>query len=199
MKSKIFDPLSNDEIREIDETKHGKPFMRKLLKKEHYNSRCPLQKVEILISQIITNNPHKNIVDIYAIKLPDEGNDGYIDSELLEPLEEQHGGIIKKNKEHINMIEKHIEDSLSHLHKNNIVYIDLHAGNVGWSEKDKCWKIFDFNMSGIAKPNTNEWLHEPSRGIYYNVMLQQNDILRYDDIAKSLFIKEKNRLLNKTI
>ena len=199
MKSKIFDPLSNDEIRETDETKHGKPFMRKLLKKEHYNARCPLQKVEILISQIITNNPHKNIVDIYEIKLPDEENDGYIDSELLEPLEEQQGGVIKKNKQHIDIIYEHIEDGLSHLHRNNIVYVDLHAGNVGWSKKDKCWKIFEFNMSVIIKPNTNEWSHEPSRVTYYNVMLQQNDILIYDDIAKSLFIKEKNRLLNKTI
>ena len=50
-------------------------------------------------------------------------------------------------------------------------------------------------MSGIVNENTNEWYHEPSRGIYYNAMIEQSNKFDYDNIALALFEREKNRLL----
>ena len=190
MTSRVFDPttgLTND----LDELRDGKPFMRKILK----NIPCPMQAIEIKISQTLLNNPHKNIVKIYEVKQPTIDCDGYIDSELLEPLLDENGRFTKSNIEHIDRLQEDLTDGLIHLHNNWIVYIDLHTGNVGWSKYYDCWKIFDFNMSGIVKENTNEWSHEPSRGIYYNAMLEQSYIFEYDNIALALFEREKNRLL----
>ena len=132
---------------------------------------------------------------IYEIKLPTAEYDGYIDSELLEPLQNENNRFINNNIEHINRLNEDLTNGLLHLHNNWIVYIDLHTGNVGWSEDCKCWKIFDFNMSGIVNENTNEWCHEPSRGIYYNAMIEQSNKFDYDNIALNLFEREKNRLL----
>ncbi len=190
MTSRVFDP-STGVTNNLNELKNGKPFMRKILK----NISSQMQTVEIKISQILLNNSHKNIVKIYEIKLPTDDCDGYIDSELLEPLQNENDRFIKNNIEHIDRLEEDLTNGLLHLHNNWIVYIDLHTGNVGWSKECKCWKIFDFNMSGIVKENTNEWSHEPSKGIYYNAMLDQSYIFEYDNIALALFEREKNRLL----
>ena len=194
MTSLVFDPFTG-ETETLDMLRDNKPFMRKVLK----TTSCSTQMVEIKISQILLDNPHINIVKVFEIKLPTEYEDGYIDSELLEPLENNNGMISTSNIKRMNTLDENITKALEHLHDHWIVYIDLHTGNVGWSKEDRCWKIFDFNMSGIVKKDTNEWADEPSRGIYYNAMLEQGYVFEYDNIAVSLFEREKKRLLKKAM
>jgi len=55
---------------------------------------------------------------------------------------------------------KNIKNSLKELKKLNIAHIDLKLPNTGYSKKDKVWKIFDFDISGIYN-NKNKWTVVP--------------------------------------
>ena len=149
MTSLVFDPFTG-ETETLDMLRDNKPFMRKVLK----TTSCSTQMVEIKISQILLDNPHINIVKVFEIKLPTEYEDGYIDSELLEPLENNNGMISTSNIKRMNTLDENITKALEHLHDHWIVYIDLYR-KCGMEQR-QCWKIFDFNMSGIVKKDTNE-------------------------------------------
>ena len=203
--SKVFDP-SVGEIKNLNLYKNKNiPFMRKILK----NSISNRQKTEIEISKIIMKNPQKNIVKIYEIKLPDNMNDGYIDMELLVPLEDDKEYKINKiHKTQFHKIDNNILSGLNQLHKLYIIYIDLHIGNVGWSAINKCWKIFDFNMSGIVNNNNiYQWKYIPDNGIifrkiinfkkYNEIFNNNNNKITYDVIAKMLFDRELKTIINK--
>jgi hypothetical protein len=80
-----------------------------------------------------------------------------------------------------------------------VVYIDLHVENVGWSSIDNCWKIFDFNMSGLLQSPIsgvciNDWQIEPQNSIIFKKIKQLNldyDKIMYDEKAKDYFNDEK--------
>ena len=38
-----------------------------------------------------------------------------------------------------------MKEAINNLHQNNIVYLDWNMRNIGYSEVDKCFKLFDFN------------------------------------------------------
>lgn len=58
--------------------------------------------------------------------------------------------------------QKHISDvkkSIQQLNNIGIIYLDLKNDNIGYSIKDKKWKIFDFDSSALYLDN--EWFIKP--------------------------------------
>lgn len=202
-KSIQFDP-STGEISLLDSyINEDIPFVRKVLKHNPNINQQKMQNVEIEISDKLYKYPQKNLVTIYRIQLPTKGSDGYIDMEFLQLLEDTKE--YKLNMENINFfdsLENDVINGLEQLHNLCIVYVDLHVGNVGWSKIDKCWKIFDFNMSGILNEGENNncentWKIEPSKGIIYNKINKDINKIDYDKEAKKFFDEEKEKLKKK--
>ena len=142
------------------------PKIRKIL-----DNSTARQKTEIEIVKKIHDNPQPNIVDIYKVVEPTKTEKGYILQEFLIPLEDENAPILQIDErviDYLDTLDRDLEAALSQLHSLCIVYIDLHIGNVGWSTKDQCWKIFDFDHSGILKNDAgvcleDEWEIEPKK------------------------------------
>ena len=63
-----------------------------------------------------------------------------------------------------------IKQAIEQLHAMGIVYIDLKMDNMGYSHTDSCWKLFDFDFSGIYhKVDNGSWVwdQEPCHGYNY--------------------------------
>ena len=214
MTSKQFDPRDAS-LRSIPNNfklkgkREKVPFMRKLL----IHPLSDHQKVELTISKLLLNNKHTNVVNIYAIKEPKSGSHGHIDMELLEPFGEKKDIYI----DNLDMLDGNVTAGLKHLHSLCVVYIDLHVDNVGWSMIDNCWKIFDFNNSGVLDSVVldsgplpkclNKWKMEPSHANIYNKIIDlfnethdkiKFDKIKFDDAAKNLFDEEKKKVELKT-
>ena len=130
--------------------------------------------LEKTIARILKDNPMPNIVNIYNI------TDNYIEMELLDTDIESH---IKNNN--TKSLISDITSALEQLHSMNIIYIDLKIDNIGYSEKDACWKLFDFDSSGILQENSNsEWLIPPpiDRYAYTNYVehIKDNNMYYFD-------------------
>lgn len=128
--------------RERDNLYGGQDFFKKMTVNEN----------EILICKLLMKNPHNNIVKIYAI-----GKD-YIDMELLNTCINSHNLIAIKNE---------IAGVKTYLQSLGIMYIDWKLDNLGIG-KDKQFKLFDFDVSGLIDINTSKWLIEPPRFWAYN-------------------------------
>lgn len=83
--------------------------------------------------------------------------------------------------------------ALNQLHALNIVYIDLKSDNVGYSHKDRCWKLFDFDVSGVEEKG--EWVKPPP--LYYNyqrarlLLPSPTNLYQIDEVLfKHVFQKE---------
>ena len=120
----------------------GQDFFRKMTGNEN----------EMRICKLLMNNPHINIVKIYAI-----GKD-YIDMELLNT---------RINPRKLIVIKNEIAGLKTYLQSLGIMYIDWKLDNLGMS-KDKHFKLFDFDVSGLIDINTSNWLIEPPRFWAYN-------------------------------
>jgi hypothetical protein len=195
------------------------PKFRKIL-----DNSTARQKTEIEIVKKIRDNPQPNIVDIYEVVDPTKTEKGYISQEDLIPLEDENARILQIDErviDYLDTLDRDVEAALSQLHSLCIVYIDLHIGNVGWSTKDQCWKIFDFDHSGILKNNAgvcleDEWEIEPEEAIIYRTIKKRRQTARsqtaksnspktkkknyfnYDKEAKILFNEEKNKVKKNT-
>lgn len=133
-----------------------------IFRKENIFTNDPSEKttrnrnLERTICQKLYDNPQKNIVTIYNI------NDNFIEMEYL-------------NTEYainsIDIIEKvygDITDAITQLHELDIVYIDLKLDNIGYSKTDNCFKLFDFDCSGIVNEyNTKKWKEKPYSGYIF--------------------------------
>ena len=195
------------------------PKIRKIL-----DNSTARQKTEIEIVKKIRDNPQPNIVDIYEVVEPTNTEKGYISQEVLIPLEDENARILQIDErviDYLDTLDRDLESALSQLHSLCIVYIDLHIGNVGWSTKDQCWKIFDFDHSGILKNDAgvcieDEWEIEPEEAIKYRTIKKRRQTARsqtaksnspktkkknyfnYDKEAKILFNEEKNKVKKNT-
>lgn len=197
------------------------PKIRKIL-----DNSTARQKTEIEIVKKIRDNPQPNIVDIYEVVEPTNTEKGYISQEVLIPLEDENARILQIDErviDYLDTLDRDVEAALSQLHSLCIVYIDLHIGNVGWSTKDQCWKIFDFDHSGILKNDAgvcleDEWEIEPEEAIKYRTIKKRRQTARsqtarsksnspktkkknyfnYDKEAKILFNEEKSKVKKNT-
>ena len=127
----------------------GKDFFRKMTD----------SKKEIELCKFIMNHPHKNIVKIYNI------GDDYIDMELLNTdIEEEDMG----------KVEKEMKEVKTYLQKLGFMYIDWKLDNVGISDIDGQYKLFDFDVSGlinIKKPK--KWIIEPPKWFAYKKAIEK--------------------------
>lgn len=170
------------------------PKIRKIL-----DNSTARQKTEIEIVKKIRDSPQPNIVDIYEVVEPVNSEKGYILQEFLIPLEDENAPILQIDErviDYLDTLDRDLEAALSQLHSLCIVYIDLHIGNVGWSTKDQCWKIFDFDHSGILKNDAgvcieDEWEIEPEEAIKYRTIKKRRQTAR-SQTAKSKSPRSKS-------
>ena len=103
---------------------------------------CP--EVELQICKKIYENPHKNIIKFLEIDL----NQRDI---LMEKIESR----VPKKSEYKKYFSD-IKKGLNHLKKLGIIHRDIKWPNIGYSKKDKNWKIFDFD-AGAMFNNKNKY------------------------------------------
>ena len=158
-KSIFFNPYNDkeDDFLIKDELRNNEPFFRKFyppldsVDKEHIE----ISENEINIIQILMNNsPHPNIVKYYEV------NSHYADMELLDIKIN-----LKRDKRDIIETMNNVKSFLQNL---GIMYIDWKFDNIGYSKKDKVYKLFDFDLSGVIDLETNEWIIEPRKSWAYN-------------------------------
>jgi len=129
----------NGNIRNLNQTRNGKPFFRKETTDE----------VELAIARKLKRNPHPNIVKIYEV------GDGYYDMELLKtPVS------LRTCREH----RRELERAKRHFHRIGVVYIDWKRDNIGTSADGRL-KVFDFDASGLLRRNvwySNNWNKKPA-------------------------------------
>ena len=127
--------MDGDFITEPEILHEGNDFFRKMT----------TSTVEKEICEILLQNPHNNIVKIYAV-----GKD-YIDMELLDT---------DMDNESMSNIKNVMMELKTYLQNLGIMYIDWKLDNIGISE-DKQFKLFDFNASGLIDIETGEWKRRP--------------------------------------
>ena len=132
------------DLEKIDGTWEGRPFFRK-----HIDALRAKNELEIAKKLLSASCPH--CVTIYQVK--EQGKHSYIDMERLDtkPYDPSEKELLKHD----------VKMALEEMHVLHIVYIDLKDDNVGFSETDQVWKIFDFDVSGIANPSFTTWIEQP--------------------------------------
>ena len=114
---------------------------------DFFRKECnPTATRESKIAEILKNNSHINIVNIYDVNV----NDKYIDMEMVSVNEDY-----DKKKLQIDMIK-----AKEHLQSLGIIYFDWKPDNTGLG-LDGNYKLFDFDASGIIDLNTKEWIVKP--------------------------------------
>lgn len=132
-------------ISEVDVLYEGKPIFRKYVSLSWGMN-------ELIIAKKLFLSKLRHSVTIYQVV--DTPTTKYIDMELLRiPT-----GI---SKDHEPNLFHDIFCALTELHQENIIYIDLKSDNIGYSDKDSCWKLFDFDCSGVCNDTFDSWLLKP--------------------------------------
>lgn len=153
-----------------NKTYKGKPFFQKNIdpsNKDH--------KVELYVAERLLKTPLKNVVRVYEIIYYPTISIKY---ELLE---------VNQNYLNYEDIKLDLISGLKELHSINCVYIDIKEDNIGYCKCDKCWKIFDFDCSGIMTNNFTNWKIKPPN--YY----MMNNIKKFQkNVKKYLNIKNKH-------
>ena len=138
----------------------GKDFFRKMTNNIGEKQIC----------ELIMQNPHKNIIKIYAI-----GKD-YIDMELL---------YVDMNKQDMSNVKNIMMGVKAYLQSLGIMYIDWKLDNIGISEEGEI-KLFDFNASGLIDIETKEWIIKPQEWWSYNKAIK-NGMVTPSDIDNYAF------------
>jgi len=180
-KSIIFNPYNEngDDFILSDDLRNNKvPFFRKMSPPENHSNveNIELSNNEKKIIEILINNPHPNIVKYYRI------HDKFIDMELLD---------LKKDfKKHKKEIIKIMENVKQHLQQFGIIYIDWKFDNIGYSKKNRTYKLFDFDVSGLINIKTNEWIIKPPEYWNYNYAIKnyKSDPEEIDDFCFNYWV-----------
>jgi len=128
--------MDGDFITEPEILNEGKDFFRKMT----------TSTVEKQICEILLQKPHNNIVKIYEV-----GKDS-VDMELLDT---------DMDDESMSNIKNVMMELKTYLQNLGIMYIDWKLDNIGIS-KDKQFKLFDFDASGLIYIETGEWKRRPA-------------------------------------
>lgn len=159
-------------------TYKGEPFFQKNidpLNKDH--------KVELYVAERLLKQPLKNIIRVYEIIYFPTISIKY---ELLD---------VNQNILNFEEIKADLLSGLKSLHSINCIYIDIKEDNIGYCKSEKCWKIFDFDCSGIATNNLLNWKIQPPN--YYmmkNIKKIQSNINKYINVKNRV---DKKRLISK--
>lgn len=112
-------------------------------------------QLEYKICNKIIQKPHLNIVQFYIV------NSISLDMEILQtPIS------INCESQALKLITDMIS-ARNYLLDNGIVYIDWKLDNIGWSETDNVFKLFDFDLAGTFNSETNKWIDEPDKLFAY--------------------------------
>lgn len=177
----IFNPYNDDDNDYIitNELRNNKLiFFRKMSPPDKYHNieHIELCNNEKRIIRVLMNYPHPNIVSYYKI------HDRYIDMELLDTKKD-----FKKHKKEIIKIMENIKIYLQDL---GVLYIDWKYDNIGYSKKDKTYKLFDFDVSGLIDKKTNKWIIKPPNYWNYDNAIKHNksDPYEIDDYCFNYWI-----------
>lgn len=141
-KSKIYTIEGN--FKYIEDLYHGSQYFQKNI--DIHNNQ---HKIELKIAQKLIISPQKNIVRVYDIKYSEPIHIKY---ELLD---------MDIDLPPSNELIKQLSTGIKNLHLMNCIYIDLKDDNIGFSPQDDCWKIFDFDCSGICTDDLKKWIIKP--------------------------------------
>ena len=152
----------------------GKYYFRKV-------GPSPLEhKICILISQ----NFNPNIVNFYAI------NTISLDMEVLDTELK-----IVNEPQAMKLIADMV-NARNYLLSLGIVYIDWKLDNIGWSNENKTFKLFDFDVSGTYNIQTLKWINEPPKYFAYNEAITNNitdpigiDSFNFNKMVDELLLK----------
>lgn len=174
--SKIYN--SNGDLLKLNEKINGLTFFRKEFYVDSANERD--------IVRMIKRNDFKNVVKIYNVDYK------FYDSELVETP-------INLTNNNIDNILSDMSNAKFELQKKGIIYIDWKLDNVGFSQSDNVYKLFDFDSSGIISVNCNEWIKPPPhRWLYKNAFKKGHSLpLDIDNDCFDVFCEELKELAEK--
>jgi serine/threonine protein kinase len=104
---------------------------------------------EQAIARLIQQHPHPNIVKVYRV------TESSIDIEEVQPFGTE-GGPEYDKKTLIAAMTK----AKDHLQSLGVMYIDWKPDNIGLAA-DGTYKLYDFDASGVTKPNKKNWSIRP--------------------------------------
>ena len=123
---------------------YGKTYFQKNLDITKTN-----HQVELKVAQKLFLQPMTNVVKVLDIIY---SYPVHIKYELLDVTREQPP---------LAEIAPQIIQGMNNLHNIRCIYIDFKDDNIGYSLRDKSWKIFDFDCSGFCSPDYQRWIIPP--------------------------------------
>lgn len=147
---------------------------------KYYFRKVGPSTLEYKIADIISKKPHPNIVIFFVI------NTISLDMEILNTEYK-----ISNEAQALKLITD-MKNARNHLLSNGIAYIDWKLDNIGWSEEDQVFKLFDFNVSGIYDIKTSRWINEPEKYYAYNLAVKNNitDPIGIDSFNFNIMVDE---------
>jgi serine/threonine protein kinase len=111
--------------------------------------------IEFEIASRLLVSPQPNVVKIYKVVKTERHC--FIDMEKLDDTYVPYKTYLEDFKKGLNQ-----------LHGLGVAYIDIKSDNIGYSSIDKCYKIFDFDCSGLVDmKNECKWERRPFEGLMY--------------------------------
>lgn len=77
---------------------------------------------------------------------------------------------------------------LKQLNNIGIIYADIKLGNIGWSSRDNCWKIYDFDMAGLFQDGAFVIKPDLDDMGYPDDILKGNTILEIQENLNNLML-----------